>query len=319
MPPKGDRHQTLVCQVSFMFFLKVMCPSQPQAEAVPAGATWAGRGDGASPGNGFNGVLNFIAGVCTQVDGCGVDLGTLREYHQVDGCGRSFEALISSWCSCHGARLTSMPPLVAPARSATKFARSTLRRTPSSKTAFSSASGGIGGLKRGGRHGQAGALLPCHCAQQPFCPCGLQMVKTAEPCLPCCTCSQQCGRFHELTAFDDHKRSCRERLQKHNARRRCRTDPTAAGMTCLACRRGLMHATEAPSLTHGSRQLRPTRMAPRSLQAQGRRSGGRAGPRGCCCCRSRCHRPAKLWGQGLRSRRGRRGARQQRRQQRVSP
>jgi len=31
---------------------------------------------------------------------------------------------------------------------------------------------------------------------------------------------QQCGRFHELSAFDGEHRSCRERLQKHNARRR---------------------------------------------------------------------------------------------------
>jgi len=31
---------------------------------------------------------------------------------------------------------------------------------------------------------------------------------------------QQCGRFHVIEAFDEHKRSCRERLQKHNARRR---------------------------------------------------------------------------------------------------
>ncbi|KAG1660366.1 hypothetical protein FOA52_012659 [Chlamydomonas sp. UWO 241] len=31
---------------------------------------------------------------------------------------------------------------------------------------------------------------------------------------------QQCGRFHHLTGFDGEKRSCRARLQKHNARRR---------------------------------------------------------------------------------------------------
>jgi hypothetical protein len=31
---------------------------------------------------------------------------------------------------------------------------------------------------------------------------------------------QQCGRFHDLTCFDADKRSCRARLQRHNARRR---------------------------------------------------------------------------------------------------
>lgn len=31
---------------------------------------------------------------------------------------------------------------------------------------------------------------------------------------------QQCGRFHALSKFDSAKRSCRDRLQRHNARRR---------------------------------------------------------------------------------------------------
>jgi hypothetical protein len=31
---------------------------------------------------------------------------------------------------------------------------------------------------------------------------------------------QQCGRFHELSAFAPGTRSCRERLERHNARRR---------------------------------------------------------------------------------------------------
>ena len=30
---------------------------------------------------------------------------------------------------------------------------------------------------------------------------------------------QQCGRFHDLSAFDGNRKSCREQLQKHNARR----------------------------------------------------------------------------------------------------
>eukprot|EP00879_Flechtneria_rotunda_P009711 GHRR01010160.1.p1 GENE.GHRR01010160.1~~GHRR01010160.1.p1 ORF type:complete len:714 (+),score=337.22 GHRR01010160.1:258-2144(+) len=33
---------------------------------------------------------------------------------------------------------------------------------------------------------------------------------------------QQCGRFHDLAAFDGNRKSCREQLQKHNARRRRR-------------------------------------------------------------------------------------------------
>ncbi|KAL3825515.1 hypothetical protein ACJIZ3_021544 [Penstemon smallii] len=31
---------------------------------------------------------------------------------------------------------------------------------------------------------------------------------------------QQCSRFHDLSEFDDKKRSCRKRLSDHNARRR---------------------------------------------------------------------------------------------------
>ncbi|CAD7700491.1 unnamed protein product [Ostreobium quekettii] len=33
---------------------------------------------------------------------------------------------------------------------------------------------------------------------------------------------QQCGRFHDLSAFDGNRRSCRDQLNKHNARRRKR-------------------------------------------------------------------------------------------------
>ena len=35
---------------------------------------------------------------------------------------------------------------------------------------------------------------------------------------------QQCGRFHDLGEFDGDKRSCRARLQRHNARRRKKGD-----------------------------------------------------------------------------------------------
>lgn len=37
---------------------------------------------------------------------------------------------------------------------------------------------------------------------------------------------QQCGRFHDLSAFDGNRKSCREQLSKHNARRRRRVQDT---------------------------------------------------------------------------------------------
>ncbi|BDA46756.1 probable squamosa promoter-binding-like protein 4 at N-terminal half [Coccomyxa sp. Obi] len=43
---------------------------------------------------------------------------------------------------------------------------------------------------------------------------------------------QQCGRFHDLTCFDGDKRSCRARLQRHNARRRKK--PAEAGAAAAA-------------------------------------------------------------------------------------
>lgn len=39
---------------------------------------------------------------------------------------------------------------------------------------------------------------------------------------------QQCGRFHLLSAFDDNKRSCRERLARHNERRKRRIAAAAS-------------------------------------------------------------------------------------------
>lgn len=35
---------------------------------------------------------------------------------------------------------------------------------------------------------------------------------------------QQCGRFHDLAAFDGNRKSCRDQLTKHNQRRRRRTN-----------------------------------------------------------------------------------------------
>ncbi|XP_052163453.1 squamosa promoter-binding-like protein 13 [Oryza glaberrima] len=43
---------------------------------------------------------------------------------------------------------------------------------------------------------------------------------------------QQCSRFHELTEFDDAKRSCRRRLAGHNERRRKSAADTAHGENC---------------------------------------------------------------------------------------
>ncbi|GIL66303.1 hypothetical protein Vafri_19898 [Volvox africanus] len=40
---------------------------------------------------------------------------------------------------------------------------------------------------------------------------------------------QQCGRFHDLTAFDGNRKSCRDQLSKHNARRRRRAQDNAKG------------------------------------------------------------------------------------------
>ncbi|KAL6145095.1 hypothetical protein ACLB2K_055783 [Fragaria x ananassa] len=40
---------------------------------------------------------------------------------------------------------------------------------------------------------------------------------------------QQCSRFHELSEFDDTKRSCRRRLAGHNERRRKNLSETYAG------------------------------------------------------------------------------------------
>lgn len=55
---------------------------------------------------------------------------------------------------------------------------------------------------------------------------------------------QQCGRFHDLTCFDADKRSCRARLQRHNARRRKKvysssSDFAQSGLT--TCGAGLLH------------------------------------------------------------------------------
>ncbi|GIL93032.1 hypothetical protein Vretimale_19071 [Volvox reticuliferus] len=45
---------------------------------------------------------------------------------------------------------------------------------------------------------------------------------------------QQCGRFHDLTAFDGNRKSCRDQLSKHNARRRRRAQDNAKGKATAA-------------------------------------------------------------------------------------
>ena len=43
---------------------------------------------------------------------------------------------------------------------------------------------------------------------------------------------QQCSRFHELSEFDDTKRSCRRRLAGHNERRRKSSAEANGGDGC---------------------------------------------------------------------------------------
>lgn len=62
---------------------------------------------------------------------------------------------------------------------------------------------------------------------------------------------QQCGRFHDLGEFDGDKRSCRARLQRHNARRRKKgdTEPAKGPKKALAGRqiKELPHAVHSRS------------------------------------------------------------------------
>ncbi|KAL4569920.1 hypothetical protein LXL04_025567 [Taraxacum kok-saghyz] len=46
---------------------------------------------------------------------------------------------------------------------------------------------------------------------------------------------QQCSRFHELSEFDDTKRSCRRRLAGHNERRRKSSGEIKATRKAIAC------------------------------------------------------------------------------------
>ncbi|WOL07705.1 squamosa promoter-binding protein 1-like [Canna indica] len=48
---------------------------------------------------------------------------------------------------------------------------------------------------------------------------------------------QQCSRFHEISEFDDSKRSCRRRLAGHNERRR-KSSSDSQGESLNSCRPG---------------------------------------------------------------------------------
>ncbi|KAK7412609.1 hypothetical protein VNO78_04104 [Psophocarpus tetragonolobus] len=44
---------------------------------------------------------------------------------------------------------------------------------------------------------------------------------------------QQCGKFHVLSDFDEGKRSCRRKLERHNTRRRRKPPPESGGAACI--------------------------------------------------------------------------------------
>ncbi|KAK9807981.1 hypothetical protein WJX73_010366 [Symbiochloris irregularis] len=70
---------------------------------------------------------------------------------------------------------------------------------------------------------------------------------------------QQCGRFHDLTEFDGDKRSCRARLQRHNARRRKKTEAEAAKSAAVPKK-----PTPGPSKRPADAEGRPYEGAPGS-------------------------------------------------------
>lgn len=65
---------------------------------------------------------------------------------------------------------------------------------------------------------------------------------------------QQCGRFHNLNEFDGDKRSCRARLQRHNARRRKKgeSEPPKVIRKHPRAERGSTSLGTAPSFSHGA-------------------------------------------------------------------
>lgn len=93
--------------------------------------------------------------------------------------------------------------------------------------------------------------------------------------------SWQCGRFHELSKFQDGNKSCRDALARHNARRQRRKEGLRAS------RVGTAHAAGALYRVHSSAELnspmaRP--MQPRNQQHAAGAAGSAAGVRRVLSC-----------------------------------
>ncbi|KAL3364060.1 hypothetical protein AABB24_013016 [Solanum stoloniferum] len=65
---------------------------------------------------------------------------------------------------------------------------------------------------------------------------------------------QQCSRFHELTEFDESKRSCRRRLAGHNERRRKITSSSSSSSSTDQSHR--IHISIQENSTHKNFHLR---------------------------------------------------------------
>ena len=107
---------------------------------------------------------------------------------------------------------------------------------------------------------------------------------------------QQCGRFHDLAAFDGDKRSCRARLQRHNARRRKKADTadSARASSSLArLRGGRVAAKKGPREDETVDYARPAssrqKQAHRAFIKVRRRTAAlELGCRGCMSCVDAC-------------------------------
>ncbi|CAL9052593.1 unnamed protein product [Musa banksii] len=70
---------------------------------------------------------------------------------------------------------------------------------------------------------------------------------------------QQCSRFHEVSEFDDSKRSCRRRLAGHNERRR-KSSSDSQGDGLSRCRQpdedGRMQMSDSGNSTHKHFQIK---------------------------------------------------------------
>jgi hypothetical protein len=71
---------------------------------------------------------------------------------------------------------------------------------------------------------------------------------------------QQCGKFEPLSSFDGAKRSCRARLQRHNARRR--KDPLATGAGYQGGAHGLVYPRSDSSLEGAQSTATTTAVSP---------------------------------------------------------